>query len=77
MKLNKKYFKLTLNYAGVTSSTAFTKADLVEGDEANHKIEVIAQAIDHNDIAVDDGDYVKEVNEITEDEYWAGKKSNQ
>lgn len=77
MKLNKKYFKLTLNYEGLTSSTAFTKADLVEGDESSHKEEVISQAINHNDIAVDDDVYVKEVIEITEDEYWAGKKSNQ
>ncbi len=77
MKLNKRYFKLTLNYAGVTSSTAFTKADLVEGDEASHNVEVISQAINHNDIAVDDGEYVKDVKEITEEEYWAGKKANQ
>jgi hypothetical protein len=78
MKFLKKYFELTLTYGTIEHgliTNAFSKADLVEGDEDNHREEVIAQAIDQSVIAVDDGEYVTDVKEITEEQYWTGLKA--
>lgn len=74
MKFNKKYFQLDLDF-GITQSIAFSKCDIVEGDGDNLREEVISQAINHGDIAVDDDEYVKTVTEITEEQYWTGKKA--
>lgn len=75
MKFNKKYFQLDLDF-GTVQSTAFSKCDIVDGDDGDAlREEVISQAINHGDIAVDDDEYVKTVTEITEQQYWTGKKS--
>lgn len=75
MRFKNRFFQLDLDF-GTTQSTAFSKCDIVDGTEGDElREEVISQAINHGDIAVDDDEYVKTVTEITEEQYWAGKKS--
>ena len=78
-----KYFKLTTKpqWKMTESIIAFSKADLVDGDEANHNTEVIEQAISQNKLAVDDYGEWKIGNitleEITLDQYVEGLKQQE
>jgi len=78
MLFKNRYFKLTTAPHGLRTEPleTFVKADIVEGDEANVREEVISQAVNQNLVHPDDyGDWNEELMsciEISEEDYWIG-----
>ncbi len=82
MKIQKRYFKLTTAPEGFRTEPleTFVKADIIEGDEANTREEVIAQAENQNLVHPDDyGDWNEDLmtfEEISEENYLIGIKQS-